>query len=363
MISKIANYRRRFHVMLNTFIDNSKYLVPGEYFINTELNYLYRGDSETTDFLKRVTNTNNDNRLLIQSIKKYCKKILVPTKILISENKKNSDFKGSIYLLSNHNSDIRDAKIFNLNHNQILTIYASLDSLQKKISYNDYFGYYFRTPKILTVDYDKKFSIEELVLSKPKRLWSFFDYQIVIENIFKSYRNYYMESAGKQVHKPGYLSSLIRKLKSDELLQDIAGKIENEIPQTLITDNIPIMKQHGDLWLRNTLLGDNGDIYFIDWEYAGEYFLFYDLFYWMLCEWTDNSDFSYIYNFMNGKYDACFEDIFQPFNYKYDRQYCKSYFYIFILEILYHRVLPETDLIKITANSLYLKIFHYIQEL
>ena len=125
----------------------------------------------------------------------------------------------------------------------------------------------------------------------------------MIETIFSSYEQYYNSSFKNNNYGYAKVSDMLTELKDDETLNDLVCQIEKEISKELITDDIPTINQHGDLWLYNTMLEENGKVYFIDWEHSGEYFLFYDLFWWMQHEALYNDNFSHLERYITGKYD------------------------------------------------------------
>ena len=131
----------------------------------------------------------------------------------------------------------------------------------------------------------------------------------------------------------------------------------------MIFNDIPTINQHGDLWLYNIMLGKNGEIYFIDWEHSGCYFLFYDLFWWMQNEALYSDNFSYLEIYIMGKYDFHFKEIFGALSYNFNEKLRKDYVYIFILELLHKRILNNTEVIKNTANVLYSKLFLKIEQM
>ena len=54
MIKKLIDYRRRARLAIASCEEKSNYLEPGEYFLDPELRYIYRNDSETIDFIETV---------------------------------------------------------------------------------------------------------------------------------------------------------------------------------------------------------------------------------------------------------------------------------------------------------------------
>lgn len=362
MIKKLIDYRRRARLAIASCEEKSNYLEPGEYFLDPELRYIYRNDSETIDFIETVIKENNHNLSHKRDIKYKVKRILAPNKLSLLNNPEKEDFRGSIYLLSNDTSDEKDVKIFDIKTSKVLTVYVEQQNLKKKVEDYRYFGEYFNIPEITEYDFDKKTSVEELVSSKPKNIWNELDYSKVIETIFSSYEQYYKSSSKNNNYGSAKVSDMLTELKDDETLNDLVCQIEKEISKELITDDIPTINQHGDLWLYNTMLGENGKVYFIDWEHSGEYFLFYDLFWWMQNEALYNNNFSYLERYIMGKYDVHFKEMFDALNYNFNERLRKDYVYIFMLELLYKRILNNSENIKKTANALFSKLFVQIQE-
>ena len=155
----------------------------------------------------------------------------------------------------------------------MLTVYVEQQNLKKKVEDYRYFGEYFNIPELRNMT-SIKTSVEELVSSKPKKYLNELDYSKVIETIFSSYEQYYKSSSKNNNYGSAKVSDMLTELKDDETLNDLVCQIEKEISKELITDDIPTINQHGDLWLYNTMLGENGKVYFIDWEHSGEYFHF-----------------------------------------------------------------------------------------
>lgn len=361
MLKKLIDYRKKTRLAIASFEEKSIYLELGEYFLDPELKYIYRNDSETIDFIENVIKENNYKLSHKKDIKYKIKCALAPNKLIISNNLEKRDFRGSIYLLSNDTSDEKDVKIFDIKTNKVLTVYVEQQNLNKKIEDYKYFGEYFKIPQIIGYDFDKKTSVEELVLSKPKNSWDELDYSKVIESIFSSYEQYYNSTSKNNNYGYARVSDMLSKLKEDETLNNLVCQIEKEISKELIADDIPTINQHGDLWLYNTMLGDNGKVYFIDWEHSGEYFLFYDLFWWMQNEALYNDNLLHLEGYIMGKYDVHFKGVFDALNYNFNKRLREDYVYIFILELLYKRILNNSVNIKKTANALFSKLFVQIQ--
>lgn len=362
MIRRIINYRKKAKLTLDLFVLKSDYLQSGKYCLDTELKYLYRSDSKTINFVKEVVIKNNYNLGNKEGFKNKIKHALAPNKVRLIEKPSKQLFLGSIYLLSNDITDEKDVKIFDINNNKILTVYVGLYALKKKIKAYVYFNKYFDIPKIIDYNYNKKISVEELILSKPKNSWSKLDYEIVIGKIFTNYKLYY-ESFSSIKHCTSMIfSDIISKLKTDKVLGELVYEIENEISSSIILNEVPRIHQHGDLWLYNTILSANNRVYFIDWEHSEELIFFFDLFFWMKNEALDNSDFSYLMKYLNGSYDHHFKEIYVALKYKFDENLKKDYFYIFMIELIYKKIYGKPESLKKSAIIMYTRLFTQVKE-
>lgn len=362
ILKKLIVYKKKANSIKKSLINNRNYVESGNYILGGHLRYAYKDDPTTIDFMKRVLLKNNRGLEERKTLKGIIKKMFEPRSILFKRDEITRKFEGTVYLFSNDTNIQKDVKIFNIKKGQILSVYVKMETLKQKIEDYKFFSSYFTIPKIISYDFDEKISIEELVISRPKKTWDNQDYDIVIESIFNSYKNYFDICRMNNLFSYGNISGMISQLKNDKVLNGLTIKIEKEISQNLITDKIPVINQHGDLWLYNTMLGENQEVYFIDWEHSGEYFLFYDLFWWMQNEALYNDNFSYLERYIMGKYDIHFKGIFESLNYNFNEQLRKDYVYIFILELLYKRILNNSENTKKTANTLFSKLFVQIQE-
>lgn len=366
MVSRLFKHRKRAYQAKKIFEKHSFYLKPGTYILDEKLKVIYRNEKDTIRFVENVILKNNYNLISATSIKKIIKRLIMPRKIEIKdlESKTRKKFDGTIYLLSNTTDEEKDVKIFNFETMEVLTIYVDGDSLKKKIDTYEAFKSYFMIPQILSYDLDDRITIEELVISKPKNEWNKNDYEKVIDCIFTNYKYYYLDCSKHKKYTKVSVNKLLKEIQQERILSPIANKIEKNIPDHLMNMEFPAVKQHGDLWLYNILLKQNSETnlcYFIDWEHAGEYFLFYDLFWWMQNEAIYNSDYSYIEKYMSGGYDNHFKDLFEEYGIKFSETLRCYYFNIAILEIINKRILDKEDPTKRTAIDLFMPLLGKIE--
>lgn len=116
--------------------------------------------------------------------------------------------------------------------------------------------------------------------------------------------------------------------KDDVIINYIKEKINPSLKDT----TFPFIKLHGDMWASNILIEDvTYKIRYIDLEHSKQLIFFYDIFLMMWIRFFYKNDSTYIEEFLNGKYDNYFNDIFKQFNIEYNEQYRMNYFNIFFL--------------------------------
>ncbi len=131
-------------------------------------------------------------------------------------------------------------------------------------------------PKLISCDFGERIAGEELVAFKPKKEWNKEDYEKVIDKVFADYKNYYLDCSLQRRYSYMSVEIVLRIVKGDLSLSEIANVLEKRIPEDFQNMKFPEVRQHGDLWLYNVLLGANSkkSVYFIDWEHAGQYFFY-----------------------------------------------------------------------------------------
>ncbi len=368
MLNRLFNYKKEAHQLKKSFAKHSIYFKPGTYILNENLKIIYRNDKDTIKFVKNVVLKNNRNLIngSAKNIKTIIKRLIVPRKVKIkySEIKTGIKFDGTIYLPANTTGEEKDVKIFNFKTMEIVTIYTNSNGVKNKIDTYKFFKSYFKIPRILSYDINNQITIEELVISKPKNEWNKNDYKKVIDCIFTNYKHYILYCSEQKKYTKVDINKLLKEIQQDEILLPIAVKLEKNILKYVSKIEFPAVKQHGDLWLYNILLEQNSQTYscyFIDWEHAGEYVFFYDLFWWMQNEALYNNDYSYIEKYVSGGYDHHFKDIFEGYGIKFNNKLRFCYFNIAILEIVNKRILDKEDSIKKTVIDLYMPLLRKIE--
>ena len=326
----------------NSIKKNTRYLEPGTYSIDNVTNLAWRKDYNTVKFVEDnlVKNTYNLKREFC--FKGIVKGILSPKKIMIKDQNQDECFKGTVFFLSH--SVNKDIKIFNVRKKEVLSIYSNADKLKKKILDYNYFRLYFDMPCIKFFDFNRNISIEELVISKDKKDWNQNDYEALINGLFHSYINYYKSILKKNDLEFDSVSSKINWLKSDSIFSNIGYMLETRISKELMSIEIPIFYQHGDLWLPNILVRENKEqsICLIDWEDSGEFFFFYDLFFLIGTE-SLHSNSDYLKKYLEGRYDTYMIKLFSTVNMEFNQNKRKFYFLFFLAEMICEKMANKTN--------------------
>lgn len=299
---------------------NSINLYNGEYVYNNALNCVFLNNKITKQHVDVFINNDPFN---VFNIKNYLiKKALFNESIVIDDlQNEKSDFIGTIYFFSKNNND---DKIFDLNNNRVKLLYSDSSKCQKKIDTYNHFKEYFNLPKILK--YDTKSLIEELI--NFKNAWTTADLVFIVEEIFSKYVDYFSRCGKEDVDylKPNLLLDKIHEDKYYNFFR-------NNITEELLNLEFPTFKLHGDL-RRNNILFEIGNkkVYLIDWEFTANYFMFYDVFFFMYHEARFNGNTKILLDYFAGTYDRYFFQISSVFNFKYDERKKSQYFNIFFLE-------------------------------
>lgn len=360
MISKILNYLEQVKQLENNFRKYFVYMKSGVYRINWNLKYIYLDEKESVCYIKKTTFQKTQS----YSIVRLFKKLLSHRKIVVKngENKHRYFFNGTIYLPSTAPFDKRDIKIFSLKEKKILSIYANEDNMAKRMNPYKLFQQFFAIPHILICDCKNKLTVEELIDNNPKNLWSDYDYYIIIKTIFNNYNNYYKWCGeNKNFILSNQHSKLLNNIKKEREFLELYTIIEHNVPEKLLFSSFPIVLQHGDLWLYNTLLNSK-KVYFIDWEHMGEYFFLYDIFWCMQNEVIYNNNYTYIGKYLNGDYDVYFKELFQCFNIIFEESERYAYFNIALLEIIDKRILGNGSSGNEVASKLFITLLKNIEK-
>lgn len=212
-----------------------------------------------------------------------------------------------------------EIKIFS--QESVLILCSSADSYQQKIQHYNYFSAFFPVPSLQPLDAERLQLLEKRIdfrrITTEDDAW-------ILRRIYQDYTEYF-----RQQRKRAAEGSLEERLtQPNEKLEDLIKEIQPE----LLAAKFPFLMLHGDLWTENILVERGSEtLWYIDWDTAGEYLFFHDFFKFMWNEWDVHDNHQYYQDYLAGKYDDAFMQLFQLFQLDFQTQYRKDYFYLFFL--------------------------------
>lgn len=314
--------------MQSKFVENYKYLCAGEYVFDDSMMFIFRKDNQSYNNAIQLF---GDNIKLIPRRKKIfvllIKLLLFNKRFVIKEPQKQAAISGTVFFIGVDNSST--AKIFDFSNRKVLKIYFAEKEFDKTIQdYND-FKSYLSTPEILFYDSKGKMIIEELIVYKPYKKWSKDDSIKVITDIFERYIIYCQscKSKGKVFYKKP-ISLLDGFTREDKVKTFIIGATNEEI----MNMEFPFLKLHGDLWAPNILLNNN-QINYIDFEFADNYIVFYDIFWFIQDQVINHQNYYYLEEYIAGTFDPYFQKMFQIFDLVFDERYRLDYVNLYFANV------------------------------
>lgn len=318
--------------------EKEHYLKDGLYYVDKNKVYISNDRRQNNLFEKKYFNGVQSIKVLL---KKQLRSFFRVDKLYISSKEKV--FKGNLLLVTRNNN----IKIFDYHNSKVLTIFSDNNSFKKHLDTNKTFYFWFNLVKILEINYVDKVIIEEFIVNTSSEHWNESQEDAVVKEIFKSYKNYYLDYTRKN------------KSKSVEIVPPLNKKLEYH---NTISDSFVKVPCHGDICFKNILFNDLNNIFFIDWEHSGDYLFYYDLINWMFVEAMDNKNYQYLNDFAFGKYDYYFETIFNLFNIQYKQNMKTDYLKAYIMERYLNRDICKGTLERKYKLQKYLHILHNFKD-
>lgn len=342
MMKRLLNYYANKKKIVDRFVESRDFLFPGNYRFDESLTYIHLDD-------QNISRKSDD--LFSQGLQvvnffngRFFTKIIVTKVLRVYFNKKlvinrraTEEYRGTVYLPGGNGNEV---KIFDFTNNEVLIVYSNQDVYNDKINIYARFCPYFPIPTIIDKIEKKRIVIERYIDYKSNKHWDEYDFKFVINEIFRRYLEYF-----KDISTSGNFSWLTPAEVLESLPEegDFIREIKAGISPEMMWKPFVVLNIHGDLWSPNILIDkkDPQNIFFIDWELAGEMFFYYDFFVFMWNEALTNRNFSFIRSYMNGEYDDYFFHAFEIFGLDFEPGRREEYLNIFFLN-MYSRRWTET---------------------
>ncbi|MGM0213842.1 phosphotransferase [Enterococcus sp. AZ109] len=220
-----------------------------------------------------------------------------------------------------------DIKIFS--DKQVLILCSAKEHYQQKFQHYKTFSPFFQMPKLLSHDVEKYILTEELIEFRSKREQ---DDTLILSTIYRDYRNYFTNKQATVVFRS--INELLTTSTNASHKPDFEDLL-NRIDSRFLEMEFPFLPLHGDLWTDNLLLAKSDDqVWYIDWDTAGEYFFLFDFFKFMWNELDVHDNRSYYEHYLNGIFDDQFTGLFAIFNLEFQPAHKQDYLLLFFLNFM-----------------------------
>ncbi len=299
------------------------YLLPGRYLIFNNLRSLSLDDKDVFAKASKYFARGSSNRNII--IARFLNYICY---YRINSNSSTKQYE-AIYIANNYDK-VREIKLFSFQRKRILVICANSQDYTKQFNLYTILSPSYNLPPIYPTELSDSYETAMIELaSRPHD-------RLALKEILQSHTNNATKEQRSHSLKVQELISFNYSHEINAVLDTIVTKID----KSLLSIDIPIISQHGDLSRDNLLYGNLGDtsgFWWIDWEHIDERIFLYDFFFYIVNScmyYTDEAMKSYL----NGELDKELETYFLNFGLEFNQNMKKDYLLIFMLVFLKERV-------------------------
>lgn len=363
-MGKLASYYGQKRNLVDGFMDKKEFLRSGSYRFDESMTYIHLDNAETSKKTAelfsqglKVINFSSGSSVIKSTVTKILRFYF--DKQLVNNNATNNFYKGTVYLPGGNGKDV---KIFDFEQKEVLITYRHKEIYQQKLDAYNQFRNWFPIPPIIDKNESKKMVIERYIDYKSSADWDEYDAKFIVNEVFRRYLEYFREQAQKRS------ADWVPAIEIAALLPSHSGfleEVEQGISLKLAQTPLPMLPVHGDLWSTNILIDrkDSKDIWFIDWEMAGDLYFFYDFFIFMWNEAITNKNYSYIRYYMEEDYDPYFHHAFELFGLAFDTSRKREYLNIFFLNMYLRRWLDADAEYLAWVWAEYRKFMEYVVSL
>ena len=265
-----------------------------------------------------------------------------------NKNKNSTEEYVALYSANNYDK-VREIKLFSFDRQRILTICVSAADMQKQLDEYHLFGTSYSMPSVKKNEkYPNSLEISMV------RLNAFPGDLSALNAISVSTQNYNPDV--EKLHKQS-AKDVIGFQYDNEEMNSLLGEIASFVSDDVLSMNVPLCIQHGDLSKDNLIYGEsNGktDFWWIDWEHARERVFFYDYYFYII-----NSAMYYdtgaLECYMNGECDGMMREYFSHFGLVFEPSKRRDYLLLSTVAFLKERVCNKGNLIALKLYCEFLK--------
>lgn len=291
----------------------NRHLEAGTYHFDPTLRLLYREDQANDPLVRKMIDDRNDETI---------------APFVVEKPKEDEEgFKGQM-LWFGINGDL---KFFA--EEQVLTVTASSESYQNRLSNYHMFQPFFPQPELrANEELVPGIYLEERIKG---RMPVFSDWPVVKDQLQADYQRYFKACAeGRQFGRMPLELQL--QLSANSRYQEEFQEVIDQIPPILWQLGMPRIHVHGDLWSENLLLTDDpeGRLTYLDWTDGAVHFFPYDFFKFLWNELDVHGEAGYLEDYLAGGADEMLDSWFAIFGEEFDKEYRLGYLHQFFVDFL-----------------------------